>query len=170
MDYYSKGRERMYIGIDPSTTSTGFAVFKEDGTLIEKGKFLAEADDPKAFQSLYKDLSGLFLKYQPKAILCEQQHAGQNAKTMIKLVRPTGVVLAAAGLVDAIFDFKHPSSWRKIYHTGTEFEKKYSKADSFKVTKERFPGAVTSFKKDNDISDAIGLGYACHILFSEVAS
>lgn len=160
-----------YIGIDPSTSRTGYAVLNEKGELIDKGAIPAKADDPKAFHFLYEELKNLLLKYKPKAIVCEQQYGGSNMNTMIKLVRPTGLVLAAAGSLgeDISFDFLASSSWRKIYHTGTEYEKKYNKRNSFAVTKSLFPGSVTSFNKDNDISDAIGIAFACHALYKEAA-
>lgn len=160
---------RYYIGIDPSTSKTGYAVFNEDGELTTKGAIPAKADDPKAFQFLYNEIVNLLNEYKPKAIICEQQYSGVNANTTIKLIRPTGVILAAVGALseDVSFQFLAPSSWRKIYHTGTEYEKKYNKRNSFAVTKVLFPGAVTSFNKDNDISDAIGIAFACHSLYRE---
>ena len=154
-----------YMGVDASTSSTGYAVLDESLNIIDKGKITAKADDPKAFASLYDDLVKLITHYQPKTLVCEQQFTGRNMNVTIKLARPTGLVLAAAGLLDSVdFHFMPPMKWRKIYHTGTEKEKKYSKQDSFSVTQERFPGAVTSFKKDNDISDAIGMAYCAYTL------
>ena len=150
-----------YIGIDPSTSKTGYAVLNNAGELVDKGVILAAADDPFAFHLLYDNLSNLYDKYPPTSVICEQQFAGPNMATMIKLIRPTGVVLAVTGKYETDFMFKNPSSWRKVYHKDTDFEKKYSKRDSFKVTLERFPGSVTTFNKDNDISDAIGIAYAC---------
>lgn len=151
-----------YIGIDASTSSTGYAVLNKELELIDKGTYTAKADDPGAFASLYSNLYGLFEYYQPEYIVCEQQFVGRNMNTTIKLARPTGVVLAAAGTLspETQFDFLVPSSWRKLYHKDTAYEKKYSKKDSFKVTQFRFPGVVSNFNKENDISDAIGIAYA----------
>lgn len=157
-----------YIGIDPSTAKTGYAVIDKKGELVSKGVFSMLADDPFSFQALYTSLVDLLETYKPESIMCEQQFGGPNVMTTIKLIRPTGVILAVAGLHEGVpFEFKMPKSWRKTYHTGTEFEKMYSKRDSFKVTKERYPGSVTTFNKDNDISDAIGIAYACWKLSQE---
>lgn len=160
-----------YLGIDPSTSSTGWAVLNEQGELVASGKLLAEADNPVAFQHLYQEIWKLFAAYEPAAVVCETQFMGQNADTAIKLIRPTGVVLAVAGLYpESSFQFMKPSSWRKIYHAETAYAKKYSKRNTFALTQERYPGVVTSFNKDNDIADAIGLAYACRSLSREEAS
>ena len=162
-----------FIGIDPSTSSTGYAVLDEDANLINKGVFLSKADNPVEFNNLYNQLVELLQKYQPKGVICEQQFFGRNVQTTIKLARPTGLVLSAVGTLtkdgelEPEFEFLNPKSWRKIYHTGTKMEKKYSKKESFVVTQERYPGVVTNFKKENDISDAIGLAYASWSLYNE---
>lgn len=151
-----------FIGIDPASRVSGYAVLNEKGELIEKGRIHSLADDPTSFHSMYEFYIELFHKYKPQAILCEQQFSGPNRNTMMKIIRPTGVVLAAAGsLPDVEFKFILPTSWRLVYHLDTPFTKKYSKKDSFEVTKLRFPDVLGSFNKDNDISDAIGLAYAC---------
>lgn len=160
-----------FIGIDASTSSTGYAVLDKNFKLIEKDVIKAKADDPQAFASLYLELVDVLMKYQPKYLICEQQFVGRNMNTSIKLARPTGVVLAAAGLLkDCEFEFLVPASWRKIYHTGTDWEKKYSKKHSFEVTKERYPGVVSNFNKHNDISDAIGIAYAAVVKHNEAQS
>lgn len=157
-----------FIGIDASTSSTGYAVLNNQFDLIKKDVIKAKADDPQAFSFLYAQLVKVLTEYQPKYLICEQQFVGRNMNTSIKLARPTGLVLAATGLLkDCGFEFLVPASWRKIYHTGTKWEKKYSKKHSFEVTKERYPGVVSNFKKENDISDAIGIAYAAVVKYNE---
>ena len=86
-----------------------------------EGKITAKADDPKAFAYLYDELVKIITQYQPKILICEQQFTGRNMNVTIKLARPTGLVLAAAGLLDSVdFHFMPPMKWRKIYHTGTD--------------------------------------------------
>ena len=152
-----------FIGIDPSTSSTGFAVMNEHQELLRYGTIKGLADDPKSFAHLYAELNELLEAFPPDGIICETQFIGVNRATSIKLIRPTGIVLAVSGLHDAPFTFLAPSAWRKTY----QGVGKWTKNDTFKFTKEKYPGVLTSFKKDNDMSDAIGIAYTCSILFQE---
>lgn len=152
-----------FIGIDPSTSSTGFAVVNEHQELLRYGAIKGLADDPKSFAHLYTELNELLEAFPPDGIICETQFIGVNRATSIKLIRPTGIVLAVSGLHDAPFTFLAPSAWRKVY----QGVGKWTKRDTFKFTKEKYPGALTSFNKDNDMSDAIGIACACSKLFQE---
>ena len=152
-----------FIGIDPSTSSTGFAVVNEHQELLRCGAIKGLADDPKSFAHLYTELNQLLEAFPPDGIICETQFIGVNRATSIKLIRPTGIVLAVSGLHNAPFTFLAPSAWRKVY----QGVGKWTKRDTFKFTKEKYPGTLTSFNKDNDMSDAIGIAYACSKLFQE---
>lgn len=159
-----KKKNNYYIGIDASTTSTGLAVLNDKFEIEHYELIKGKANDPVSFYNLYNRLVELFSKYKPKHVICEQQYFGRNVDTTIKLSRLTGVVLVAAGALNLEIQFLNPSSWRKIYHKGTAFEKKYKKTDSFEVTKLKYPNVLTSFKKDNDISDAIGIAFAAVVI------
>lgn len=152
-----------FIGIDPSTSSTGYAVINEKKELIDYGKIKGSADDPKSFAQLYSSLFDLFTKYPPTSVYCETQFIGVNRATSIKLIRPTGVVLAVVGNWNTQFNFSAPSSWRKLF----QGEGKWSKKDTYTFVKERYPDILGSFTKDNDISDAIGIANACLITYQK---
>ena len=163
-----------FIGIDPSTSSTGYAVVDENRKLIDCGRIEGLADDPKSFAFLYKELTELMEKFPPTAITCETQFIGPNRETSIKLIRPTGVVLTAAGAWDVPFDFIAPSSWRHMYQ-GTG---KWSKRDTYDFTMKKYSeltewfasyallkngkiSTVRMYNNCNDMTDAIGLANAC---------
>ena len=152
-----------YIGIDPSTSSTGVAVLNEQNELVYKDKISGAADDPKSFANLYVQLTNLLERFPPVGVVCENQFIGMNRKTGIKTVRPTGVVLACVGALDTAFSFAYPSEWRKVFEGAG---KSHSKQSTFTHVQETFPGAVSNFKKENDISDAIGLAYVAKEWFS----
>jgi len=171
-----------FIGIDPSTSSTGYAVVNEKRELIDAGRIEGLADDPKSFAHLYKELVSLMEKYPPSAVTCETQCIGPNRETSIKLIRPTGVVLAAAGLWDAPFDFIAPSSWRHMYQ-GTG---KWSKRDTYDFTlkqyvelREQFTpyarlkngtiSPIRMYNNCNDMTDAIGIANACAVIYEHKA-
>ena len=167
-----------FIGIDPSTSSTGYAVIDEHKKLIDCGRIEGLADDPKSFSFLYKQLTALMEEYPPTAISCETQFIGPNRETSIKLIRPTGVVLAVAGTWDVPFDFTAPSSWRHMYQ-GTG---KWSKRDTYDFTLNQYPelielftpyallkngnvSTVRMYNNCNDMTDAIGIANACAVIY-----
>lgn len=162
----------MYLGIDPSPSSTGWAIINDDETIVEKGKIPGLVDDPKSFWNLFQVLIKLTQKYpEINSIGCEGQFMSMGLKgnpdTTIKTVRPTGVVLAVTGASGIeSFKFFKPASWRKILFTDVERTRKgpISKSETFKVLKARYNTKekveLQSFKKDNDIADAIGIAIA----------
>ena len=154
-----------FIGIDPSTSSTGFAVVDKDCQLIRYGKITGAADNPEMFAKLYKELLALFEAFPPTHTVCENQFIGANRETGIKTVRPTGVVLAVAGLFETSFEFAYPAHWRKVYQG-----KSSDKRTTFAYVNNQFPGVLGSFNKDNDIADAIGIACCAAIKYQELDS
>lgn len=163
-----------FIGIDPSTSSTGYAVVNEKKELMDCGRIEGLADDPKSFSHLYKRIVQLLTDYPPSGITCETQFIGPNRETSIKLIRPTGVILAAAGDWDVSFDFLAPSSWRHMYQGAG----KWSKRDTYDFTMKQYPELIRRFEPEallkngktsmvrmynncNDMTDAIGIACAC---------
>lgn len=169
-----------FIGIDPSTSSTGYAVVDENENIVTVGKIEGLADDPSSFNRLYKELNNIFNHNKPTAICCETQFIGANRNTSIKLIRPTGVVLAVSGAYDVPFDFLAPSTWRNMYQGSG----KWSKKDSYSFTFDKYPdiekklhkygilkngkfSEKRQYKECNDMTDAIGIACACKRIYEE---
>lgn len=133
---------------------------------------------------MYNKLTDLLNAYNYEAIACEQQFLGQNPKTAIKLVRPTGVVLAATGTLKEIenihFDFLMPSSWRNMYRGSGVWNKK----NTYEYTLKKYPDLEKAFepysllkngkvsqprmyKNCNDMTDAIGLAHAALVIAND---
>lgn len=144
------------LGIDPSTKSTGWCVMDENEVIINEGVIGGLADDPKSFHDLYTKLSEIIEQHSVKMVRCETQFIGPNRQTSIKLIRPTGVILAIAGRYSLPFDFVAPAEWRKIIHV---VKKKQSKRDTYNLIDSLYGDVITlkSFNKDNDRTDAIGV-------------
>ena len=77
-----------FIGIDPSTSSTGFAVVNEKAEVVQCGKIEGLADDPASFANLYDELMNLYTDFPPTGVFCETQFIGVNKATSIKTIRP----------------------------------------------------------------------------------
>jgi len=149
--------EDLYLGIDPSTTSTGYAVVNSKLELIEYGKVVPENISKEltpAEEMLvqFDAIKALLLKYPFKKVLCEDQFFGENVDTLKKLSRVTGMFLVLSAQHELEIDLIYPSSWRKVYH-GTG---KAKKRDTCKKVNEDY-GLKLRVTKDNDISDAIGI-------------
>lgn len=144
------------LGIDPSTKSSGWCVMDESEEIIAEGVIGGLADDPESFHNLYTSLSDIIKTHSVKMVRCETQFIGPNRQTSIKLIRPTGVILAVTGRYGLPFDFVAPSQWRKTIHGGS---KKRSKRDTYNFIDELYGDVITlkSFNKDNDRTDAIGV-------------
>lgn len=149
-----------YIGIDPSTSSTGYAVMDKDMNVISSGNIKGKADDPSSFANLYYQLSEVFKKYPPKIVSCENQFAKMNMSVAIKIARPVGVVLAVAGMYECRFELLPPAKWRRIYQGSNS-----NKEVTYEYVRKRYPDIIKDFKKDNDIADAIGI--ACSGIIQE---
>ena len=152
-----------YLGIDPSTVSTGYAVMNEKGELIDSGvikpnkKKLTEPQQ-SAFQ--YNALAEVIDKYNIEGIGCEDQHRGPNADTFKKLSRVSGYVILLAGQYDLPLELYHPSSWRKTVQ-GKGNAKKKETVDWVNATY-----GLSLKLKDNDIADAVGIAKATVLHFT----
>ena len=150
--------EIYFLGIDPSTKSTGFAVVNQQGVLIEYGKIcpddsLHEAVTPaeKIFIQ-YNEISALMNKYPFTKVLCEDQFFQNNVDTLKQLSRVSGMVLLISAQYSIPVEMTYPSQWRKIFHGNG----KAKKTETLRKVNEMF-GLDLKLTKHNDISDAIGI-------------
>lgn len=153
-----------YLGIDPSTVATGYAVMDSiTGDLLDWGVIKPnkkKLTEPQQVKLQYDTLAELIEKWDIKGIGCEDQHQGPNAVTFKKLCRISGSFMLLAGQYDLPFELIHPSSWRKVVHG----KGNASKEDTLNWVKDTYQLLLT--KKDNDITDAIGITKASVLHFT----
>lgn len=156
--------EEYYLGIDPSTSCTGWGVLNSKGELIEYGDIPVDKDDLNVVSQLmhqHEQITHIVDKYQIKGIACEDQFLGKNANTLIKLSRVTGCVMLIAGQKNIPFKLFYPSSWRKV----TLNNGKATKKDCIQWCLDTYD---VKFKvKENDIAEGIGVAYAGLQYFKE---
>ena len=146
-----------YLGLDPSTKSTGFGVLDKDSNLLSHGTIEGRTDNPKSFIKLHDELKTIIEKHNVGYVLIEDTFFSQNVDTLKKLVRPSGIILYMVGLYELEHDFIMPSSWRKLaFGSG-----RTSKKETYAKINEEYDLGYTSFNKYNDITDAIGIAKAC---------
>lgn len=149
----------IYLGVDPSKKSTGYAIFNDNYELLTYGVIQEDESDTQSnyITLQYDTLNALIEEYKVTHIVCEDQYFGQNVDTLKKLTRAMTVSLLLAGQHGLDIQLKYPSSWRKIYH-GTG---KANKRATFKKVKEDFGFKDFKFTTHNDITDAIGIAWTC---------
>lgn len=148
-----------YLGLDPSTKSTGWAVIGDNGELIDCGVICP----PESMTEIQKiafqktAFSKIVVGHEIKAMSCEDQYFGNNVDTLKKLVRVSTVAMIISFEHVIPLEMSIPSQWRKITH-GTG---KANKALTRKWVNETF--GTKFLAKQNDITDAIGIAYSCYL-------
>ena len=145
------------LGIDPSTVASGYSVLNHLGELLDYGVIKPNKNKlNEAQQAIYQytKLKELMETHDIKMIACEDQHRGPNADTFKKLSRVSGYVILLAGQFDVPISIYQPSSWRKLTHGKGNVNKAFTRQwvnDTYNL----------SFKKkDEDITDSIGIAHA----------
>lgn len=146
-----------YLGLDPSSLSSGWAVVNNKEELVDYGVIKGRTDDPKSFVKLFDEIESIIKEHDIKGMYIEDTFFSMNIATLKKIVRPSGIFLYMIGKYDLEHNFTMPKSWRKTAFGDGNTTKK----DTYKLINERFDLGFTSFNKYNDITDAIGIAIAC---------
>lgn len=93
--------ERIILGIDPGTNTTGYGVIKAAGAVpelvtlgsIDLSKF---GDHYLKLKHIFERTSGLIEEYHPDELAIEAPFYGKNVQSMLKLGRAQGAAIAAA--------------------------------------------------------------------------
>jgi crossover junction endodeoxyribonuclease RuvC len=96
-----KLKERIILGIDPGTNTTGYGVIKVAGRdpilvtigLIDLSKF---GDHYLKLKHIYERTLGIIDEYHPDELAVEAPFYGKNVQSMLKLGRAQGAAIAAA--------------------------------------------------------------------------
>ncbi|UOE58207.1 crossover junction endodeoxyribonuclease RuvC [Cytobacillus oceanisediminis] len=157
-----------FLGLDPSTKCTGFCLMDENKDIIEKGKIdISKIDDHgEKLAVQYKVIESLMDKYEITKVLCEDQYAKLNIDTVKKLSRTTGIYLLMAKLKGVELELIYPTSWRKVFHGYGSAKKE----DTFDKVVAIYELEGLTFKKDNDMTDSVGIAWACVDMHKGVAA
>lgn len=156
-----------FLGLDPSTKCTGFCLMNEKYDIIESGKIdLPDVTEGEKIYHQIQQVENLINKYPIDKILCEDQFSKLNIDTLKKLSRNTGGYLALAAKHNLSIELIYPTSWRKVFHGSG----KAKKQDTFHKVVALYPElGDLKFTKDNDLTDACGIAWACVDLYKEGA-
>lgn len=150
------------LALDLSTKSSGWAVF-DDEELVDYGCITASSNDLiKRIQKIIYGLDNVLEKYKVDKIVVEEvrpETGVQNIKTHRALMWLQGAVAIFVhekfGKLD--IEYLYPSQWRKIcgIKTGSGVRRTSLKPKDIEFVKNKYNITV-----NDDIADAIGIGYA----------
>ncbi|PFK99857.1 crossover junction endodeoxyribonuclease RuvC [Priestia megaterium] len=154
-----------FLGLDPSTKCTGYCVMDEKYDIIESGKINIPEHEDEAGKIFYQieQIEAIFNKYKITKALCEDQFSKLNIDTLKKLTRVSGTILYLARKHKIDTSLIYPTSWRKVFHGSG----KAKKEDTFHKVLALYDFENLVFKHDNDMTDAIGIAWACVDLHKE---
>lgn len=164
-------RKGITIGIDASTTATGYSVFNGE-ELIAYGCIRPEGNDWRTrVLNLGEPLSKIFTKYQPNKIVMEDVplSTGGGVRTGVILGFLQGYIYGIANVFNVPIEFVLPSQWRSkvgVFTGGRKGTKREAlKQASVEKANELFGIGLnwvspSSKKNDDDISDAILVAYS----------
>lgn len=150
------------LALDLSTKSTGWAVY-EDAQLIDYGCITASSNDLiKRIQKIVSELIQVLNKHTVAKVVVEEvrpEEKIQNLQTHRALMWLQGAVAMVLHEIDKNIkmEYLYPSEWRKLcgIKTGAGVRRETVKESDIKFVFKTFGISV-----NDDIADAIGIGYA----------
>lgn len=154
------------LSLDASISSTGYAIFDED-KLIKYGKIVTNKknfeNEDLRLNHICDKIEQLIIKYEIDELVCEDQFASVNSKTILILRKLIGGIMRTANRFDINVHYYFPNEWRKILNInkGTSNDKKKKCYDYLiKNNIIDFEFIPKNKNKNDDICDAIGIGLA----------
>ncbi len=153
------------LSLDISASSTGWAFgFGKVKVPVQHGiiKTSPKSSRPERLNYFKHELEKLLLKLKPSHVVMEDVYSGLNAKTLVLLAKFAGVAEECCYSITGIEPYIIHTSTVKAYFKAKKKEDVFDAiSDIFEWDPDKF-----SFKKHNDVSDAIGqlLCYLDHVL------
>lgn len=149
------------LSLDVSTKSTGWAIF-DDNVLKEYGCITSASTDLiKRIHIITNGVEEIFNKYKIDKIIVEEvrpEMGTQNIKTHRALLWcQASIAFLAHDKSKLELEYIYPSEWRKVcgIKTGSGVRRDTLKPKDIAFVKEKF-----NLDVNDDIADAIGIGYA----------
>lgn len=148
------------LSLDMSSKSTGWAIF-DNKKLVNYGCITCSSTDPlKRIKKITKEIENIYNQYLPEEIACEEillddVHHNQNVFKILMYLQASVVLMFHTYGKEITFYVS--SAWRKKcgIRTGRGVTREMVKAASIKFAKDTY-----NIEANDDICDAIGIGYA----------
>ena len=154
-----KPAERIILGIDPGTNTTGYGVIRAEGqmpSLVTLGviDLKGYTDHYIKLKHIFDRTIGLIEEYKPDELAIEAPFYGKNVQSMLKLGRAQGAAIAAA-LSRSVPIFEYAPRKIKMAITGQGAASKEQVASMLMN--------ILKFREEGIILDATdGLAALCH--------
>ena len=156
----------IFLGIDPWTTTTGFAIISKEWSNIKLLDYWIIQTTPKIsleekLYEIWKDLDEIIANYSPNFAIIEKLFFTNNIKTWIDVSHARWVVL-----------YKLFTKWIKMKHF-TPLELKSAICWNWNATKKQVQNAIKmilkmdEIPKPDDAADAIWLAYMWALIREE---
>lgn len=148
------------LSIDPSSKSTGLAVFEQNKLIHYQCISDSSTDTYKRIQIMVKAIDKICLKYNPTDIIIQDvipQDVKNNNNVYKVLIYLQAAIVLQLYTRGKKVQFYTASHWRSLVNikTGPGI-----KRDSLKQTSQRLIKSIYNIDVNNDVSDAILIGIA----------
>ena len=100
------------MGIDSSTTSTGWAVIDEEG-IVASGVIKPKGETIERIIEISQELCKIYRQYEPVEVYIEDLSVTRNMKTLKSLSGLLYVILTSLYKQEAVITLLKPTQWRK---------------------------------------------------------
>ncbi|MEK7099454.1 MAG: crossover junction endodeoxyribonuclease RuvC [Patescibacteria group bacterium] len=150
----------MILGIDPGTTSAGYAFIDGDRTptLRSAGILSVRAGESgERLAELHRSLTALMAKWKPDSVAIEKLFFAANARTAMAVAEARGVLLLTAVLGAAnVYEYTPAEIKKTITGQGSADKEQVRKMLSLTMPETKV------LKGRDDMFDAIAVALTCH--------
>jgi crossover junction endodeoxyribonuclease RuvC len=152
--------DRIILGIDPGTRSTGYGVIKVGHRRTEPIDFGCirpplHLDPPQKYLVLFNAIEQLIEKYNPEAVAVESQFVYKNVQSAMKLGMARGVaILAASRRQIPVFEYAPKKAKLAVVGNGSASKEQVQKMIQLLLCLPHLP-------QPEDAADALALAI-CH--------
>lgn len=151
-------RNEILIALDESTTSTGYAVFR-NSALIEHGIFSSKSKDVlERVSYIMEEIEKLIKRYKPNDMIIEDVQITMNAATAKSLLGLQFMIEIYAHRNNISCETYRTTKWRKILglSNSRDLDRKAKKQETIDYIKNKYDIEILK----DDESDAIAIGVA----------
>lgn len=160
----------MYLSLDASTTSTGYAIF-DRGVLLKYGTIRPDGKQPaiKRIEAIYVQLKTFFKQFPIEHVFIEDVplSAAINKRVAENLLLLQGSVLSLCLDYDIPFTQLEPSNWRKLCGLNSSRKRDEQKEAAINAVNDKYgfsyrwvDSKYDSSHGDSDVCEAILIGLA----------
>ncbi len=151
------------LGIDPGTTSIGYAVLSSENRvprLLDSGLLSVASPSPEErILKTHEELSRLCVEWHPRAVAVEKLFFEKNRKTALAVSEVRGIILLTAVLQKiTLFEYTPLEVKKSVTGHGRADKRQVEKMIRLSV------GGAASLRAADDVFDAIGIALTAFLL------